>query len=461
MPDQRVSMFVSHKIATHREAARRIKQILEGRTDRLDVHICEEIIPGDVWRKWIEERIAHSQLMLVLIPRNTADMTWIQDEISRFLVVCPKGRLVMLKFPSDPLPDTLRDRQILDITVDHLNERFLKPLYRSQELTDLPVPLNSRVADSDLKRDAEQIEEALRGMNDLRSDRYVESLVVETIGLDDVTTPAGLAAARVKAPNGCAQILNWNRSEFRWDELRARAAEEKGKGTFWVSEMEQAIAEVAKQSRPRVMSSTFRGRGHVAGQIFRPQLARVDFSADNIPVRYHFAFYEVLVPELVRGQGPVGGVFNLIYMATRVRWEVLNPFLVNVCLPDGTVPASLRLSPGEQLELIQRVKTSLRIIELEAERNDMVNVARESFGGSEHNPVMDLLARREAIKSAIEAAADRQDFAQLTEQLTNGLKFNCEAMEVLAKRFLELAQEDRQRVQQMIDKRASRNVQVQ
>jgi hypothetical protein len=56
------------------------------------------------------------------------------------------------------------------------------------------------------------------------------------------------------------------------------------------------------------------------------------------PWRYHFVFHEVLVPELVRGPGRIGEVFSLLYNATRVRWEVLNPFVVNLSLAKDTPP---------------------------------------------------------------------------------------------------------------------------
>src|SRR5262249_39299487 len=155
----------------------------------------------------------------------------------------------------------------------------------------------------------------------------------ETIDLA-VTTAQDLGTARVRAPNGCACTLNWSLRTFTWNELRTRAEEEKGKGTFWVNEMEEVIIDVANRDRPRVMTSTFRGRGAVAGQIFRPQLERVDY-INEVPVRFYFAFHEVLAPELVRGPGPIGDVFNLLYIATRVRWEVLNPFL-GASFADGT-----------------------------------------------------------------------------------------------------------------------------
>src|SRR5262245_47172452 len=53
MSNQRVAIFISHKVATHKRAAARIKEILEARAESIDVYICEEIPPGDRWRDWI------------------------------------------------------------------------------------------------------------------------------------------------------------------------------------------------------------------------------------------------------------------------------------------------------------------------------------------------------------------------------------------------------------------------
>lgn len=450
MLDQRVSMFVSHKVVSHKQAASRIKAILESRTERLDVHICEDIPAGDRWREWITDRIAHSQILLVLLPHITTDLTWIADEIGRFQAICPTGRLVVLRYPSQSVPDIVRDRQIIDISKSQLQEHLLQPLYWHTAFTGLSAPLNQRVTSADLQRDAEEIVNTLLGMVATHTEFFGESLVIE-MGESDVTKAVDLGNALVRAPNGCSQILNWNRRSFLWEELRARAAEDKGKGTFWVTEMEQVMKEVSQQNRPRVMTSTFRGRGPVAGQIFRPQLERVDF-VDDIPIRYHFVFHEVLVPELVRGPAHIGAVFNLLYIATRVRWEVLNPFLVNIALAKDTPPSHLDMSHEAQRELIGRVSRSLRIIEHEAERHNMVEAAVSAFDDDNRMLIVQLLKKREWIRSAIEAAASREDFEQFMEELMQGLTFNGEAMELLASRFLQLVREDRERVQQMLQR---------
>lgn len=453
MPDQRVSMFISHKIASHRQAAARIKTILESRTERLDVYICEETPAGDQWRKWIEEHISNSQILLVLLPRTNTDLTWITAEIQRFQVVCPEGRLIILKRPSDNRPDFLADRQIIDASTEQLQERVLKPLYRDHKFLKIDAPLNVRVTDTDLKRDAREIEDALLGIVDPRSEFFGESLIVETTELDVTTS---LNGALVRAPNGCSQILNWNRRSCTWNELRSRAAEDKGKGTFWVSEMEQVMIEVAQQSRPRVMTSTFRGRGmDVAGQIFRPQLDQVDF-VDDKPVRYYFVFYEVLVPELVRGPDRIGDVFNLLYIVMRVRWEVLNPFLVNLSLVKAVSPAQLDISQTERHELIGRISRSLRIIEEEVERHHMLETVVNAFDDNDRELIVRVIKERERIKKELETAASQENFAQFMAELMKGLELHCGAIDILAKRFLQLVREDRGKVQKMIQRTDSK-----
>jgi hypothetical protein len=460
MPDQRVSMFISHKVANHKRTATRIKEILESRTERLDVLICEEIPAGDRWREWIANCIVHSQILLVLLPDFATDLTWIADEIGRFQSACPTGRLVVLKSPFlREVPDIVRDRYIIEASKDQLQEHFLEPLYRCSTFTGLEVPLNRRVTDADLMRDAKEIEDALLGIVDPRSEFFGESLVVETAELD-VTTAVGLGNARVRAPNGCSRILNWNRRSFSWNELRIRAAEEKGKGTFWVSEMEQVITEVAQQNRPQVMTSTFRGRGPVAGQIFRPQLECVDF-VDDTPVRYHFFFHEVLVPELVRGPERIGDVFNLLHIATRIRWEVLNPFLVKLLGTREALPSRIDLSQEARHELIGRVLRSVRIIEQEAERHNMRDSGVSAFDGDDRELIVDLLAERERIYTAIAAAAQREDFDQFMGELMRALDLNCRVMDLLASRFLELVREDCGRVKLMMQRIRSKEAQLQ
>lgn len=94
-----INVYKPQDCQLDRQAAARIKTILELLTERLDVYICEETPAGDQWRKWIEEHISNSQILLVLLPRTNTDLTWITAEIQRFQVVCPEGRLIIFEAP--------------------------------------------------------------------------------------------------------------------------------------------------------------------------------------------------------------------------------------------------------------------------------------------------------------------------------------------------------------------------
>lgn len=445
----RVTIFVSHKKTTHGQLARRIKHLFESRTERLDVLICEEdIAVGDLWEEWIERGLSQSQILLVLWPPReaAADTTWLVAEIERFRALCPDGRLVVIKCPDDPFPGLFRNVQMVDACRTALAERLLQPLYCTSKLTSVTPPLNERVTASEIARDAEEVELGFLGLAVTESRSLCEGLIVETAGLD---VEQALDAANVLAPNGCRDILAWEKPSFSFGELHARASQEKGKGTFWIEEMARVIRDVTRQSSGSIMTSTFRGRGEAAGKIFRPQLESVDL-VGSTPVRFHFCFHEVLVPELVRGPGPIGVVFNLLHLANRVRWEVLHPFLIKLGIGRGAVGAEL--SPQERRELIAKVNTSLRVIDLEADRHRMLDEALTGFDEVDRERIDQMRKERDRIRQAIASAADSNDFAKLMEELTRALEFNCKAMEVLAARFLELAQEDSQQLRAKLER---------
>jgi hypothetical protein len=357
MRSRRIAFFISHKVALHGDAARRIKDILESRTERLDVFVCEDVEAGERWRDVIAKNISRTKILLVLWPGPDTDVKWIQAEIEYFTARCRNGRLVVLKAPGDPSPD------------------------------------------------------------------------------------------------GCRKILNWNRSSFSWKELRERAEEDEGKGTFWVNEMERVILDVAHGDYPGVMKSTFRGRGSVAGLIFRPHLDHVEFVDDKRPVRVHFVFHQVLAPELVRGPGPIGDVFNILYIATRVRWEVLNPFLVKRFLAKGS--RRFEIPEDERNELIEQIGNSVRVIDQEAERHGVAQLAANAFEDKDRDKVEKMLAERESLREAILDAADRRDFAGLMAKLARALDLNTAVVDLLAGRFQELVRKDRTEVQALLAETAT------
>ena len=425
-----VSIFVSHHTATHHAAAARIKELLESRAERLAVRICEAFTPGDPWQDDIVTGIGQAQILLVLVPQ--ADTAWIDKEIELFKKKC-QGRIVVLKPPFFPMPNLASELQIVQASPQNVHQFFLELLFHKPDLAG--QALNCNVPHEDLERDAAEIADALVGIVDVESQSFSETLVVQTAGCNAET---GWANASITAPEGCPNILDWTLTNFTWSALSKRAELDRGKGTFWVQEMEDVMSDVSQQSVPRIMSSTFRGRGEASGRIFRPHLDRVD-RVDDIPVRFYFVFPEVLVPELVRGPGEIGIVANLLHLASRVRWEVLDPFLLNRCLSTDALPSG----DIERRKLIGGVERSLRVIEEEAERHNIVTDGIRLFEGEHANVILNMFAHREQIKTAIADAINKNDFESLIKELICALDFNTQAMQILAEKFLDLVSKDR------------------
>ena len=199
------------------------------------------------------------------------------------------------------------------------------------------------------------------------------------------------------------------------------------------------------------MSSTFRGRGDEAGQIFRLALDRVDY-VDDKPVRFQFAFHKVLVPELVRARGSLGDVFNLLYVAARVRWEVLYPFLIKPWLEnhDGQ-PSKWEMSKEERDELIGKVLGSLRVIDIQIERHNMLEAVSSAFdGAADRVLIARMIEKRQSIKTAIESAGRQNDFEKLMCEMKLALDLNCRVMGLLAGKFHQLVSEDTIQMQKML-----------
>jgi hypothetical protein len=442
-----VALFISHHIETHKEAAERIREILESRSERLEVETCETIIGGENWLQWIKDKVDQSFLMLVLVPECKSDCLWIDKEVQMYfadkkerqrhlLVVTPETRSI---------PEFAQNIQVIR-TAEDFRVRFLEPLYRTQRFTDLHIrPLNQKISADAIRRDAEEIFEVVTGVRTHQD--YGESLTVDVTRCSkNAENELDMTNAKVTPSTGWGRILNWDRATVSWKEVWEYAAKFPRKGTFWVKEMEEVMNRVAQYEQPPIMSATFRGHGENAGKIFRAVLARTERIGERT-VRFRFNFYEVLRPEFVRDSDRKGDVFGLLYLIGRVRWEVLNPFVDHPYFRDGRLGAESRLDPDEEKELMGRVINSLRVIEVEAERQGTLAKGISAFCDSDDcESIKQMFARREAIKEAIEKTAEENDYKQLIVELKRSLDLNSRAMQIVAREFARLVEEDRERV---------------
>ena len=446
MAEQRVSLFISHKVDCHKEAAKRIKEMLQARAERLDVYICEDTGAGVKWRDLIKEKLTDAHVLLLLLPHSGLDTNtnWIESEIEFFQKANPNGWIVPFKCEDDKVPDFIKDRQVVDATDENFYKFLLVPLFKGDPITKLKTPLNTRITDVDLRRDAKEIEDIFRGLAPYKSQSHGEYLVVEVCGLD---VNVSLDDATVHAPDGCVEILNWQKKEFSWAELVQWANEEKGKGTFWVTEMEDVIKAACNDKYPPVMTSTFRGRGGSSvSRIFEPHLYNVDY-VDDKPVRFYFSFHQVLTPELVRGTGQIGDIFNALYTATRMRWEILEPYYVKNI-------SQLPTNADEQKQLIGHVINSLRVIDEYSERHNVIDDVYNDFKSNGNENLGDLvqfIKLRKTIKENLIKAAKQDNFKQFIDQLSKALPLNLRVTEMLAEEYLKLVREDHKKLTSFLE----------
>jgi hypothetical protein len=380
----------------------------------------EDINTTEEWERAILTGLQSSEWFMLVMSSKSSASRWVKQEV-HWAIDNRKGRIIPILF------------QDCDQTEIH-------PFLPSIEHIDFRNDLKN--ASRQLIKFLVDIEYSPRGKR-----AYVESLIIEITDTDKFLKSCD--AAIVYASDGCGQILNLTKNRFTWKELQTRAEEERGKGTFWITEIRDVIKDVLVDKEPRVMTSTFRGRGDkVKGQIFRPQLHHVHSSLCFY--LFYFDIYEVLVPELVRGPDLIGEVFFLLYIVSRVRWEVLNPFFVKPILR-GNQNVSI-LNENEKYRLINEVSGSLRAIESELDRNnkwDEAFVIRE-FKGKDRDSLLRMLDERNDLRKKITDAIRRKNYSDLMGELEQGLELNIKATALLARKFAALAKKDQKELEGML-----------
>ena len=194
--------------------------------------------------------------------------------------------------------------------------------------------------------------------------------------------------------------------------------------------MEKVMVAIAVGKEREVMTSTLRGRGQgVEGQIFCTQLYQAQYNQHR--ARYHFNFFESLVPELVRGSGAIGDVFNLLYVATRARWEVFHPFVEK---PLQAPMDASRLDERSKSEMMGKVSGSLRVIEAVVGRHDLFaeRIINYSFQGNERTLLLETLDKRKSIRNAVTQAHEQKDFTGFMSELAQALALNVDVTVLLA-----------------------------
>ena len=258
---------------------------------------------------------------------------------------------------------------------------------------------------------------------------YGERLIITIAAIETLNNQGAIPAdSHIHAPGGLAKTLNLTKTTLTWHELTTHACKKVWKGSYWIEEIEKVVVSVARDESPSIMTSTFRGRGPAGhGRIFRPILLKA--TRNDTSFQLHFYFNEVIVPELVRGPGHVGELFNLLRIGTRMRWEVIEPFL------------KFRNRPATRPQVLAQVSFSLRLIELEIEKHNMLGsfyMPNSIFDATEQMIMDELLEQHGHVKMRINEAIAAQNFICLMNELVEARNVNIQAMELAARKYYEL-----------------------
>ena len=142
-----LNIFISHK-DEYETAARTIKGILSRLGgNSVKCFISEEIPAGDDWYQWIGDRLAESNVLLLLFTEPSASWDWCLYEAGLFQSIGGNDfrRVICLHSPQSEPPRPLKHLQAVATDADKVKQ-FLKDLFGGTALTGHAAPINEYFA---------------------------------------------------------------------------------------------------------------------------------------------------------------------------------------------------------------------------------------------------------------------------------------------------------------------------
>jgi hypothetical protein len=269
-------VFISHKVED-RQIARYLGEDLRSLSNRhLEVHVCEDIPGGEEWRKWIEERIEKSKILIFLYTDERADWGWCLYEIGFFLGSHPsemesKCHMICLKDSSiSVLPSPIQQFQAYDSEKDTI-EKFFNDLLYEGTCTN-----NIRLNDELHTKMRNQFETAVKRISDIFSTTQTESYARSvSIGLpepDDTQALPNIEHAFIDGDQSVMEILNAPSTGIKWTQLYEQFRKENQ--AMWLDELRRFFDEVITKQvrRPGWAMTPFAHEG----RSYIPVLSRID-----------------------------------------------------------------------------------------------------------------------------------------------------------------------------------------
>lgn len=439
---QRASMgvFISHKAEDH-AAAETLQRILEVHSaDKVKAYISEDIPGGAEWRKWINDNLLRSNLLILLFTDPRVSWDWCVFEAGLFLG--PEGnqsrRIVCLHHPKTDPPEPLRNWQTVPAEPNRL-QSFLGDFFGNPEYTGVPEAINEALAneEGEIEKLATEIENLFRPFSfnpwsaHMRMALEFEPDQIEVLKCSqEIPRDVAIADADSRV---LAEVFGLGDGTYKWQQLHDRIAE---RGyTDWIKELAQVMVRaIGKNIREIEITNTFRAAD--GGRIFRPVLYQVDF-LDDVPQCFHVLFTEQSTPGNVAGRGPLANVFQMLRIGHRFRWEVLKSYMGDM--------EKLAANFGAEVAC-RRLREAMEVVEDETARLRLLDetVLTAPFDDPEHKVGLTRLLERwrNEIRDALFRALKDENIAAVEKHLITLRHANAEFLAICGERYAQLAQQE-------------------
>jgi hypothetical protein len=420
--ERNIQIFISHKSKDF-EKASAVERALRMFTDEVQFNIAQNIPGGGDWSKWIKEKLSTSDILLLLYTDPTEEWDWCLYEAGLFTPLDSDDyrRVICIYAQDSEPPRPLGLLQGVRATKAEIR-KLLRTLLMTNELTPHRPPLRPGLEEDSLEAPAAEIARLFSPTVRRAVDLIPRlSVRVPHAASFEYDLPAD-ANVELKAKAG-EIVANLLLESTTWGALRAAVPRQEG--TFWLDELARAARVVAQGQKPAPISSTFRAA--TGGQIYRPVLLSVETKGDQ-PLLFSVGLVPEYAPETDFIGDESGRVFHLIRIATRFRWEILEPFMRR----------AQRLRDDEDRQIFcKRLKESILLIEAESERAGYLeqdNVIRAFEEPEDIDLIEGLYEQWYRDRADLMQAVDDIDIARIVGKLKTLKQANVKFMEMSTRR---------------------------
>jgi hypothetical protein len=424
-----LNIFISHK-HEYEPAARAIKSTLsKWGAKNVKVFISEEIPPGEDWFKWIQDRLAESNILLLLFTEPTLSWDWCLYEAGLFQHIDGTDfrRVICLHSPQTDPPRPLKHLQAVRAEPEKVKE-FLKTLYGATTLTGQSAPINPAVAEDDeeLAAEAQKICRYFGpiGKRKTHFNKFLRLRVRNPAALGPASIPD---EAAVESNATSLEIFGLAEGIWRWRDLVEAQARRSGDAR-WLDELVAAI-HLASQNRlfMPIQAKYCAGRG----EAYRPVLMRADAEADG-SMTFHVLFVDEVAGSVDELPLPLATMLTALWMGTRFRFEVI----------ERCLDALRKARAGDDVPACEAVKRAMLNIEKESQSRG-AELSRESLtalfaDAGERAEIGSLYERWYPIRKAMFDAMERHSVGDVERQILALRRLNARFMALASARLHEL-----------------------